>query len=366
MANSVATQRLDELTYEREDIFDISINLKTLEHNCPLARSSSTEGSNTASFQLLGQLDLLPLEIIQTILRLLDLHTLTLMQSLNRRSKFLIDSLPQHRELVTHAPNALRAILSTGLAPHFSIQHLSRALRAQECFQCGLFGSYLYLPDCRRCCWLCLAEASSTLPMSIDSARDDFGVPDSAFRQLPCMRSLPGRYTGLGTFPGDTNIPRVALVSMNAVKEVVIAGVEAETDPNRLQEARDTSEASPRAAQAAAQPAFSAKLGTKTNSRRLRRRLMQHPNRKDMHGSFKIYYGKYQPRRFMAAIRFPTLDLLNGTLEWGLSCKGCRDGPPNDDESRDWEVMYTKRGYLTHFDQCKWSQGLLASLETDG
>lgn len=60
----------------------------------------------------------------------------------------------------------------------------------------------------------------------------------------------------------------------------------------------------------------------------------------------------------MAAIRFPKLDLPNGIVEWGLSCKGCRDGPRNDDESRDWEEMWTKRGFLAHFDQCKWSKDL--------
>lgn len=67
----------------------------------------------------------------------------------------------------------------------------------------------------------------------------------------------------------------------------------------------------------------------------------------------------------MAAIRFPTLDLSNGTIEWGLSCKGCRDGPPNDDDARDWEDMYTIRGYSAHFDQCRWSQYLLVSLKKD-
>ena len=76
-------------------------------------------------------------------------------------------------------------------------------------------------------------------------------------------------------------------------------------------------------------------------------------------------HAHYEPRRFMAAIRFPTKDSSNGTIEWVLSCKGCRDGSPNDDASRDWETMYTKNGFLALLDQCKWSKHLLA-LKTDG
>ena len=141
MADLDPVQQLHELTYERQDISHHYIDPKTLEQNCPLAQPSSIAGSNAASLQALGQLDLLPLEVIQSILQVLDLQTLTLMQSINHRSKLLVDSVPQHREIVTHAPNALRAILSTGLAPQFTINDLSTALRAQECFECGDFGA---------------------------------------------------------------------------------------------------------------------------------------------------------------------------------------------------------------------------------
>ena len=69
---------------------------------------------------------------------------------------------------------------------------------------------------------------------------------------------------------------------------------------------------------------------------------------------------------FMASIRFLTLDVSSRSLEWGLSCKGCRDGPPTGDELDDWAVMYTKRGYLAHYEECKWSKHLLASLKLRG
>ena len=363
MANSDAAQQLDELTYERQDIRDLSINLKMLEQYCPLARPSSISGLNTASFQHLGQLDLLPLEVIQSVLQQLDLYTLTLMQSINHRSKLLVDSLPQHREIVTHAPNALRAILSTGLAPHFTIHQLSTALRAQDCLGCGSFGAYLCLLECRRYCWLCLAEASDTLPISRSAAKASFGLSDNNLRQLPCMKTLPGRYS-LDRFDSDTHIRRLALVSTKSAKE---AGIRLHGSQDAMEAARMLVRLRCRNHSAGEGNIFWLQARRSTQSRP----LCSHD-------------GGYSFQRFMASMRFPTLDPSNGTIEWGISCKGCcdrlpnddifrdweckgcRDGPPNDDKSRDWEAMYTKRGYLDHFEQCEHSQHLLASLKADG
>lgn len=187
MADLQPAQQLHELTYEPQDINLGDIDPKMLEQNCPLAQLSSIAGSNPTSLQTLGQLDLLPLEIIHSILQLLNLQTLTLMQSINHRSKLLVDSLPQHREIVTHAPNALRAILSTGLSPQFTINDLSTALRAQECFDCGEFGTYLYLLECRRYCSLCLAEDPDIQPVPRVVARLIFRLPPEIIHQLPCM-----------------------------------------------------------------------------------------------------------------------------------------------------------------------------------
>lgn len=107
-------------------MLDLSINLKMVEQNCPLTQTSSVGGaisSNNADLQPLGQLDSLPLEIFQNILEQLDLHTLILVQCLSHRSKLLVSSLPQYRNILAYAPNALRAILSTGLASQFQYRN---------------------------------------------------------------------------------------------------------------------------------------------------------------------------------------------------------------------------------------------------
>ena len=151
------------------------------------------------------------------------------MQCLNHRSNLLVNSLRQHRDIVAHAPNALRAVLATGLASDFGIDDLHRALRSEECFQCGSFGPFLYLLSCRRCCDMCLAKAPDTLPISREVAEHCYGLPQSIVSRLPCMRSLPGRYAHdplslpnryMHDYPRrNTHIRRFALVSTQAAKE---------------------------------------------------------------------------------------------------------------------------------------------------
>ncbi|CAF9942373.1 hypothetical protein IMSHALPRED_003644 [Imshaugia aleurites] len=353
MADLISAQQLDELTYERQEIHRLSINLETLEQRCPLTQPSSVDGSNTASLQSLGQLDSLPLEIIQNVIQLLDLHTLILMQSLNHRSKLLVNSLPAHRDIVAHAPNALRAILSTGLASHFTIYDLYSALRSQECCMCGSFGAFLYLLSCRRCCWLCLAKASDILPISREFAAHSFGLSSKAVQQLPCMRTLPGRYT----LSHEKHKRRIALVSTEAAKE---AGMEI----HKSEKAMEAYVTRPQVPERFARYTYRNQKAGALNEilmRNLRSVRRGHRAGWQFHDEIG-----YEPHRFMAAMRFPTLDLPNGIIEWGLSCKGCLDGPPNTDEDKDWEAMYTKRGYLAHFDQCKGSKDLLASMKTDG
>ena len=64
MANVDAAEQLNGLTHERQDVHDLSINMKILEQKCPLAPPSSIAGANTASLKALGQLDHLCLDVL--------------------------------------------------------------------------------------------------------------------------------------------------------------------------------------------------------------------------------------------------------------------------------------------------------------
>ena len=369
MSDLIAAKRLDELTYERHELSLLSINLAMLEQSCPLAQPH-LGSSNTAGLQPLGQLEVLPLEVVQRILQLMDIHTLTSMQCLNHRSNLLVTSLPQHRDIVTHAPNALRAMLGTGLASHFGIDDLHRALRSEECFQCGSFGSFLYLLSCRRCCYVCLAQAPDTLPISREDAQHCYGLPQSIISRLPCMQSLPGRYEhDQQLFPQiymnghprkNSHEQRFALVSTQAAKEAGKAFHRSEEAMQayeaELQHLPESMDDHRQAGNASAHLLYYWRYVQAPGCRKLQ----------TSHWPHEPHRSRYEPQRFMAAIRFPTVDPSKGIGELGISCKGCRDGPWSDDDDNDWEKEYTKRGYLAHFEQCKWSKELLASSEMHG
>ena len=271
-----------------------------------LAQPSDIGGSDQAWRQHLGQLGSLPLELLQDILQLLDIRTLTLIQSLNHQAEFLVQSLPQYREIATHAPGALRAILSTGIAPRFTILELSRELRAQECFLCGSFAGHLHLLECRRCCVPCLAEVFDTFPTDMDSVTVALELPEDVNRQFPCMELWMTTLPETHCFD-YCNRSVYAQGSTHNGRGTNLGGIQ-----EAMQACR--SEYVVRTPQLLA-------VGCPT-------------------------------------VRFPTLDRSTGTVEWGLSCRLCRFGPSMYYRPRDCGAMYTKRGLLAHLEHCAWFQYL--------
>lgn len=83
-----------------------------------------------------SSLQSLPIELFQACLQFLDLGTLTAMRRVSQYTRHAIDTLHQYKELYEHAPQALRACLSTGLAAHIPICRLHHALTTMECHYC--------------------------------------------------------------------------------------------------------------------------------------------------------------------------------------------------------------------------------------
>jgi hypothetical protein len=55
---------------------------------------------------------------------------LHVLRTVNRGVRHVIDALPQYRTVATHAPHAIRAVLSGGLASSILCRNLHDALRA--------------------------------------------------------------------------------------------------------------------------------------------------------------------------------------------------------------------------------------------
>ncbi len=354
-------QKLKALTCVREDIDGATIDINSLRRNCPLDQSSASSriirSNDTPATQSLSQLDRLPLETMQQIVEDFDLQTLTDFRAVNQRAMSVIDSIPRYREILTHVPDILRALLSTKLARHFDLSHLCSELHSDECFLCGSFGAFLFLPDCRRCCWLCLCEAEDTLPISGAQAKDSFELTNDALLGMPTMLTLPGTYVvgydilgsgGARNMDGTTTYRRrMWLVSMCAAR---LAAFEL----HGLQRMRDSYMMEPRSFWTTAY----ARQGRRHRSSDHGQRIAKPPYPPYIRGP--NFIGN-EPRRFTTAIRFPTLDVTTGDIEWGVSCAGCRRHYPkefqlNDAEYREHNRMYTKAGFLRHMKVCKWAR----------
>ena len=329
--------KLRYLTYSRGDICDRTIDTEHLQHDCPLDQTSSrlptTFHMQTAS---LGRFDKLPLETTQNILSNLDLSTLTLLRSISRRTTFLVDSLPGYQKVITHSPNALRALLSTHVAQYFTANDLHNALRAQNCFLCGQFGAFLYLLECRRCCWQCLTSDEDLLPISQSSAKLTFRFDAQTGAKLPMLLNIPGSY-GLK----QERLPhmrskggvRVALVAYGAARK---ARVRSQLHDLLSQDYEKL------------------KLETRIAFRGpLSQDFMWEMDCMNYDpAGYEAGYG-LEPQRFMAAIRFPTLIAGTDTVEWGISCLGCLERAKDGDEERFWNEQYTNEGMVKHLEQCK-------------
>ncbi|PVI01100.1 hypothetical protein DM02DRAFT_591635 [Periconia macrospinosa] len=181
--------QLESLTYAQIRIKDF-----TLDDNLPVY--SPVDGSirKPPGFDL-GALDALPLEILQELLSFLDLRTLVDFLRVNRRALQVVESIPQYEAITTHARDALRAILSIETGQWISCNTLYEKLCTAECEECGDFAGYLYILTCKRVCFLCLSENRKYLPLLRSHADRKFGLPSQILRTLPCMKSVPGRYS---------------------------------------------------------------------------------------------------------------------------------------------------------------------------
>lgn len=324
------------LTYSRGDICDRTIDTDHLHQNCPLDQKSlkpPSASSVQGAYASLGRFGRLPIETTLNIFANTDLSTLTLLRSISERTSLLVDSVLPYEAVVTHAPNALRALLSTGSAQYFTAIDLYNALRAQDCFLCGRFGPFLYLLECRRCCWKCLTSVQDILPISKEAAQFLYHLDLETMTNIPTLLNIPGSYG-----PKHRRQPhmemkggaRIALVAYGAARKAG-AKIQALTDDYGK-----------------------AKLETRI--------ALRGPMSQDfMHemdcmnydpAGYAAGYG-LEPQRFMAAVRFPTLIAGTDTVEWGVSCIGCLEGAEVGDEERFWNEQYTTEGMKKHLEQCQ-------------
>lgn len=294
------------------------IDADLLEERCPLdnGRHENQNGSaetGSSSNLNIGSLQCLPPEIIDLIFDHLDLQSLTDIRRVSWHARALIDRLPSYSFIARHAPEAIRAMLATQMAAHFTAPDILDAICQEVCSACGHFGPLLRLFCCRRFCRACMLSSYELLPMSVAAAKMEFGLNDRSLKLLPILFTVPGIYTD-----DDRRYQRrLELISRKAAVEVGI-------------QQYGSLEAVPK--------------------RRKPMSILQVVSEQQNN----------QPYIYMSSIRVPTVNRHTGFADTGVACLGCKNSIryPKARGLRPRDTLFTAPGFVQHYRNCELAQKL--------
>ncbi|OAL43796.1 hypothetical protein IQ07DRAFT_288234 [Pyrenochaeta sp. DS3sAY3a] len=182
----------------------------------------------------LGNLNVLPVELLHIILHQLDFLSLFRLARVSHHGREMVHSLPAFRDLMTYAYPALVAFGMTELLHWHSCSTLRSALSSDSCVSCGLYGPFLFLPTCERCCYWCLSENQSLWLIPVSKAKTIFRLSAKDLKGVPTLHTLPGVYWVRRL---NRRQKRFRLLSVKIVKKIAISihGTEAAVEQLRYE-----------------------------------------------------------------------------------------------------------------------------------
>ncbi|KIM31448.1 hypothetical protein M408DRAFT_64813 [Serendipita vermifera MAFF 305830] len=140
----------------------------------------------------------LPVELMNMVVCHSSFTSASTIRLLNQRTKELVDSCPEYKNLVAHAPSTMASLVYTGVANHFTVFHLFGILCVSKCSSCANFAAFIWLPECKRVCVPCVRKDPAYMPMTVADATIAFGLGKKTLETIPIVKTLPGEY-GLWT-----------------------------------------------------------------------------------------------------------------------------------------------------------------------
>ncbi|OOF92495.1 hypothetical protein ASPCADRAFT_55460 [Aspergillus carbonarius ITEM 5010] len=291
-------------SYHRRD-FDLAV-ARTNSRDHDQVRSWLLRSINAIPSRL-GNLQILPFEIIYEICFLLDIQSLLNLRHVNRRAHQIVRRTRGYEAVITHALEALFVILRTKVASWYTLSDLFKVLCIRDCQFCGSFGGFIFLLSFTRCCFSCIREDSlpSVIPLSVVKKRlkSSLGCLESL---VPMLRSLPGTYSMDEIVRKKrTQIMPAEFISRLSLREA--------NEGARVRQSTETA-------------------------------LL----------------------RYMVTTALPYLDVESGGIQNGICCSGCQIAleralgssrvQPNACALRD--KVYSYKGFMEHFRQCREAQNL--------
>jgi hypothetical protein len=194
-AFSVPLEQADAIirasAYHRKDFDRAVIWFPPSAHSNSGTSVSSALREPTAS---LGELDRLPLELINEICLQLDIESIFYFRQTNARARQVINTLREYQIVSTHALNAFCALLQTRSASRVTLLNFYRLLCTQNCSFCHTgYGDLVYLPTWTRCCSQCIRNGGHSV--SLASVKRVLHLSRKSLAKLPTLTTLPGIYT---------------------------------------------------------------------------------------------------------------------------------------------------------------------------
>ena len=240
----------------------------------------------------LGQLGTIPLELLEEVTRYCTLHALISLGFVNRFATLLVSSSSPYTLLATHVPALLTTLLHTDTAFYFTTQEVYDVLCSPSCCVCGFYGQYMYMPECVRCCERCLRQSPRFWPITATTIEKAYGITLKALREtdIPIIKSLRG--TRINDRNEEVRMTRgIFYMSERSAWEVAV----------RWHGREDV----------------------------LERYVNRRPMSKQLHearlnGWDWLIPDEEHASRFRATAYLPYFNSSTGTVERGLSCRGCR------------------------------------------
>ncbi|CAI7591902.1 unnamed protein product [Penicillium pancosmium] len=162
---------------------------------------------------VLGTLNLLPPELIDHILGLLDPISLQTFGRASFHALFVAAQQSEYRLLQRVAPTILPLLHVTGLAYLHSIHTVCQELRFQHCRSCGARATLLSLPTCERICENCVELNQAYWCLFLSEAKTAFALDDVDIDPLPILLTNPRVWRGVEPDPTQLETEYVTVKS---------------------------------------------------------------------------------------------------------------------------------------------------------
>lgn len=299
--------------YHRRD-FPLSVIWISPREHLGIRTSISTSFSRVSNVSL-GNIDRLPLELLNEVCLHLDVLSVLKFRHINLRSRRIVDSLHEYQVAISHGLNALCALLRTKLAINVTLLDFYREICTKDCALCGEFGGFIFLPTWIRCCFECLKQAPETQMQTLASIQRRLRLKRQEILQFKSFPTLPGMYT----MTESQYKSRVKIVSIKQAMTIL--------------------------------------------ERERAHQLLSETQKSNVELSNKF--------RFMASCALPYFNRCSGIVELGISCAGCQLALEKDiigSRGERWaytmrDMVYSQEGFLEHFKWCEQAQLLWTSSE---